>query len=61
MYAGLKFIPLVVIGVSAIIWGLPASHRLKKPYDIAAAAAVLVGVIALLLGLLLMIIPNFFR
>jgi hypothetical protein len=61
MYAGLKFIPLIFVGISAIVWGLPAAHRLNKPYDIAAAAAVLFGLIALLSGILLTIIPNFFR
>lgn len=61
MYAGLKFIPLIFAGISAIVWGLPASHRLKKPYDMAAALAVLAGLATLLMGILLTIIPNFFR
>jgi hypothetical protein len=61
MHAGVKFIPLVVAGLAAIAWGLPAAHRLRSPLDIAAALAVLAGVVAAALGILLVIIPNFFR
>jgi hypothetical protein len=61
MYAGLKFIPLIIAGLAAIVWGLPAAHRLRAPFDIVAALAVLAGVIAAAMGLLLLIIPNFFR
>ncbi|MBK5274885.1 MAG: hypothetical protein JJE30_07525 [Desulfuromonadales bacterium] len=61
MYAGLKFIPLLIAGLAAIVWGLPAAHRLKRPFDIAAALAVLAGVIAAAMGVLLVIIPDFFR
>ena len=61
MYAGLKFIPLIIVGLAAIAWGLPAAHRLKPPFGIAAALAVLMGVIAMTMGILLTIIPNFFR
>ena len=61
MYAGLKFIPLLIAGLAAIVWGLPAAHRLKRPFDIAAALAVLAGVVAAAMGVLLVIIPDFFR
>lgn len=61
MYAGLKFIPLIIAGLAAIVWGLPASHRLKFPFDIAAALAVLAGVVAMAMGALLVIIPDFLR
>jgi len=61
MYAGLKFIPLIIAGLGAIIWGLPAAHRLRFPFGIAAALAVLAGVIMTAMGILLTIIPNFFR
>jgi hypothetical protein len=61
MQAGVKFIPLVITGLAAIAWGLPAAHRLRQPFDIAAALAVLAGVVAAALGVLLVIIPNFFR
>ena len=37
MYAGLKYIPLIIAGLGAVVWGLPAAHRLRAPFDIAAA------------------------
>jgi hypothetical protein len=61
MHAGVKFIPLIIGGLAAIAWGLPAAHRLRQPFDIAAAVAVLAGVVAAAMGILLLIIPNFFR
>jgi hypothetical protein len=61
MYAGLKFIPLIIAGLAAIAWGLPAAHRLKFPFGIAAALAVLTGVITTVMGILLTILPDFFR
>ena len=60
MYAGLKYIPLIVLGLAAICWGLPAAHRLKVPLDIAAALAVLAGVVMMTMGVLLLFIPHFF-
>jgi hypothetical protein len=61
MYAGLIYIPLILAGMGAICWGLPAAHRLARPMDIAASLAVLAGVILTVLGALLVVIPNFFR
>jgi hypothetical protein len=61
MHAGVKFIPLVIAGVAAIAWGLPAAHRLRSPFDIAAALAALAGVMVAAIGILLVIIPDFFR
>ena len=61
MHAGVKFIPLVIAGLAAIAWGLPAAHRLRRPLDIVAALAVLAGVVTAALGVLLVIIPDFFR
>lgn len=61
MYAGLKFIPLIIAGVAAIVWGLPAAHRLRWPLDIAASLAVLIGLLSTIMGVLLLIIPDFIR
>jgi hypothetical protein len=61
MQAGVKFIPLIVAGLAAIAWGLPAAHRLRQPFDTLAALAVLAGVVAAAMGTLLVIIPDFFR
>ena len=60
MYSGLKYIPLIIAGLAAIVWGLPAAHRLRRPLDIGAALLVLAGLILAVMGLLLTIIPNFF-
>ena len=60
MYAGLKYIPLIVAGLTAVCWGLPAAHRLRPPLDIAASLAVLAGVIVAILGVLLVTVPHFF-
>ena len=51
---------MIAAGLGAVIWGLPAAHRLPRPWDIAAALAVLAGVITALLGTLLAAVPNFF-
>jgi len=61
MHAGVKFIALIIGGLAAIAWGLPAAHRLRRPLDIVAALAVLAGVVTAALGVLLVIIPDFFR
>ena len=61
MYAGLKFIPLIIAGLAAMAWGFPAAHRLRFPLDSVAALAVLAGLLATVTGILLTIIPTFFR
>lgn len=60
MSIGYQYIPLIILGLAGMIWGLPAAHRLKSPFDIGAAVAVLCGVIAFALGVLLTFIPGFF-
>ena len=52
---------IALSGVALGCWGLPAAHRLKSPLDILAALAVLVGLLAALLGALLVAVPGFFR
>ncbi|NTW99956.1 MAG: hypothetical protein HGB35_08560 [Geobacteraceae bacterium] len=60
MNIGYQYILLIIAGLAGMAWGLPAAHRLKSPYDIAAALAVLCGVVAFALGILLTFIPGFF-
>lgn len=60
MSIGYQYIGLIVAGLAAICWGLPAAHRLQSPYDIGAAVAVLLGLMATVMGILLTFIPNFF-
>ena len=61
MNIGYQYIILIIAGMAGIIWGLPAAHRLKSPYDIGAALVALAGVVVTTLGVLLTFIPNFFR
>lgn len=60
MHAGLLYILLLLAGLAAIAWGLPAAHRLRPPLDICAALLVMAGVILSVLGVLLVVIPHFF-
>ncbi|HEY6874572.1 MAG TPA: hypothetical protein VI298_17775 [Geobacteraceae bacterium] len=55
------YLAMIIIGVAAAAWGLPAAHRLKPPLDILAAVAVLAGVVLALLGTLLLAVPGFFQ
>ncbi|MRR53818.1 MAG: hypothetical protein EG822_04795 [Deltaproteobacteria bacterium] len=52
---------LFATGLALIIWGLPAAHRLRNPLNCLAALAVLAGVIAGLIGTLLILVPDFFK
>jgi hypothetical protein len=61
MYPGLKYIPLIIAGLAAVIWALPAAHNLRRPLDMLAALAALIGLAVALIGTLLTIIPDFFR
>lgn len=55
------YLALALAGLALVCWGLPASHRLRAPLDIFAALAVLVGLVAVLLGTLLFVAPRFFQ
>ena len=61
MKIGYQYIPLIIAGLAGVFYGLPAAHRLKFPYDSAAALAVLAGVVVVAMGVLLTFIPSFFR
>lgn len=52
---------ILAAGLAAVIWGLPAAHRFKPPFDTAAALVALLGLIAALLGTLLIAVPGFFN
>jgi hypothetical protein len=55
------YVAMALSGIALICWGLPAAHRLRSPLDILAALAVLVGLVAALLGALLIAVPGFFQ
>ncbi len=52
---------LLATGIALIVWGLPAAHRLNSPSNCLAALAVLAGVIAGFIGMLLILVPDFFK
>ncbi|HTG80383.1 MAG TPA: hypothetical protein VL949_00440 [Geobacteraceae bacterium] len=52
---------MIIAGLAAVAWGLPAAHRLRPPWDTLAAIAVLFGLVIALLGTLLLIVPDFFK
>lgn len=56
----LVHVGMVLAGIALIFWGLPAAHRLRSPFDVLAALAVLAGLVAALLGALLISVPGFF-
>jgi hypothetical protein len=55
------YLAMIVAGIAAIAWGLPAAHRLRRPFDILAAFLVLAGTAVALLGALLVAVPGFFQ
>jgi hypothetical protein len=61
MTIGYQYIILIIAGLAGMIWGFPAAHRLKKPFDVGAALVVLCGVVCFAFGVLLTFIPGFFQ
>lgn len=57
----IQYLAMALLGMALIIWGLPAAHRLKSPFDILGALAALVGLLLVLLGALLIAAPGFFQ
>lgn len=60
MIAAPHYLLLVLAGVAAVAWGVPASQRLHAPWDSLAALLTLLGVLATMLGALLTVLPRFF-
>ena len=55
------YIGLIIAGLALIVWGLPAAHRLRRPWDAVAALAVLAGLCAAIVGTLLTAVPGFLK
>ena len=53
------FTLMIIGGVAAAAWGLPAAHRLQGLRGVLAAITVLGGVVLVLLGVLLLVVPGF--
>jgi hypothetical protein len=57
----LAYLIMAISGLGLVGCGLPAAHRLPRPWHILAACAVVVGVAVTLIGTLLVVVPNFFK
>ena len=55
-----QYLLLVITGLAAIYWGLPAAHSYTPPRSLLASLSVLLGVVMLLTGALLTVLPDFF-
>ena len=55
------YIGLIVVGLGLIVWGLPAAHRFRRPWDAVAALAVLAGLCAAIFGALMTTVPGFLK
>jgi len=58
---GAQYLLLVIAGLLACGWGLPAAHRWPSPRNLLPALLVLLGVIMLMIGVLLTVLPRFFQ
>lgn len=57
---GPQYLLLVVAGLAACAWGLPAAHRWSFPRNLLPGLITLLGVIMALTGALLSFLPRFF-
>lgn len=55
-----RYIASIVLGLAVTAWSLPAAYRLRAPWHILAALAALAGILATLMGTLLLTVPGFF-
>lgn len=58
---GPQYLLLVIAGLAACGWGLPAAHRWPSPRNLVPCLVVLFGVVLLLIGSLLTVLPRFFH
>ncbi|MDD2501920.1 MAG: hypothetical protein PHN92_14030 [Geobacter sp.] len=57
---GPQYLLLVIAGLAACCWGLPAAHRWPSPRNLLPSLLVLLGIVMLMLGALLTVLPRFF-
>jgi hypothetical protein len=55
-----RYLVMIVLGLALTAWSLPAAYRLRAPWHILAALGALAGIIAILMGTLLLTVPGFF-
>lgn len=57
---GPQYLLLVLAGLVALSWSLPAAHRWPSPRNLLPSLLALLGIVMLLLGALLTFLPRFF-
>lgn len=58
---GPQYLLLIIAGLAACCWGLPAAHRWPFPRNLLPGLLVLLGTAMLLTGALLTVLPRFFH
>jgi hypothetical protein len=58
---GPQYLLLILAGLAALGWGLPAAHRWPSPRNLLPSLLAILGVAMLLLGFLLTVLPRFFQ
>lgn len=58
---GPQYLLLILAGLLALGWGLPAAHRWPSPRNLLPCLLVLLGTVMLLVGSLLTVLPRFFQ
>lgn len=58
---GPQYLLLILAGLLALGWGLPAAHRWPSPRNLLPSLLVLLGTVMLLVGSLLTVLPRFFQ
>lgn len=58
---GPQYLLLVLAGLAACGWGLPAAHSWPSPRNLLPSLLVLLGIVMLMLGALLTFLPHFFQ
>lgn len=59
--SGAPYLLVTLLGVILVSWGMSAAFRWPSPRNLLPACAVLLGVVAVLAGVLLSVLPRFFQ
>ena len=55
-----RYIALIVVGVIALVFGFWSSFEARKPYNFLGSLLAPVGLVAAIIGILLLCVPDFF-
>jgi ABC-type uncharacterized transport system permease subunit len=51
-----RYLIMILAGLVLTVWGFPAAYRLSRPWHLLAALA---GILGILFGTLLLVVPGF--